>query len=187
MRIKGSVIMIWEVVNLVMVAHTRQTIPLEKLGEIAGAEYDPKIYHGVVAYYWPIPCGPKVSIFKTGQMIVAGRIDPKIGKTAIRKTVRVMCYHGLIHHATVKPHIVNIVVLANLQRPVNLDKIALHLDNSICEPEQFPGLIHRPPSFRPQSFTIFASGKAIIAGISEPKFIVNSIEYLRKTVEELGE
>jgi transcription initiation factor TFIID TATA-box-binding protein len=176
----------WEVVNLVMVAHTRQRISLAELAKIGGFVYDPGVYHGAVAYYRPVASGPRVSIFNTGQMIVAGRIDPKTGDSVLRRAVRVMHHHGLIRSVPIRTRIVNLVVLANFERQLNLARIASQLHNTIYEPEQFPGLIHRPPGLRPQSFTIFGSGKVIIAGINHPKSIDNSVNYLRENLEEIG-
>ena len=169
-----------------MVANTKQIVDLGRFAVIEDVtlrQYSP---HGVMVHFKPSSHGPSVSIFRTGQMNVAGKIDPREGDKALKDTVRALTAHGLIKQVAIKTRIVNIVVKVNLERQLNIVKLSQQLHNSIYEPELFPGFVHRPSGMHPQAFTMFQSGKVIIAGINNPKAIKASVDYLAKIADEFG-
>jgi transcription initiation factor TFIID TATA-box-binding protein len=57
------------------------------------------------------------------------------------------------------------VFMEDLGREVNLEAltIALGMEDTEYEPEQFPGLIYRPPEYE-VTLLVFASGKIIVGG-----------------------
>jgi transcription initiation factor TFIID TATA-box-binding protein len=73
------------------------------------------------------------------------------------------------------------VFMEDLDREVNLEAlaIALGLEKTEYEPEQFPGLIYRPTQFE-VTLLIFASGKVIIGGTSNRSEANRSIEHLKE-------
>jgi len=82
--------------------------------------------------------------------------------------------------------ITTITAKANLGFAVNLNKLALNLDHTEYEPENFPGLIYRiiKPS---ATFLIFSSGKFVCMGCKNKEEIEDSIKYLKKEIEKLLE
>lgn len=71
------------------------------------------------------------------------------------------------------------VFMHNFDREVNLEAltIALGMENTEYEPEQFPGLIYRPPPFS-LTLLIFASGKVIIGGTTDRDEATRAIQHL---------
>ena len=72
------------------------------------------------------------------------------------------------------------VFMESLERKVDLETamIALGLENAEYEPEQFPGLIYRPPSFD-VTLLVFASGKIIIGGTTDRNQALDGVDHLR--------
>ncbi len=71
----------------------------------------------------------------------------------------------------VETQIVNIVVTADFSKPINLDAASVKLENSIYEPEVFPGLTYNSLSPIKCVFLIFSTGKVVLTGIREKKLI----------------
>ena len=57
----------------------------------------------------------------------------------------------------------NIVASANLQSTLNLEAVALELENTEYEPEQFPGLVYRLSDPK-VVLLLFGSGKVVCTG-----------------------
>ena len=76
--------------------------------------------------------------------------------------------------------VVNLVSTAELGDDVNLNalSIALGLENTEYEPEQFPGLVYRPEGF-PAVTLVFASGKVVITGASSVETATEAFQYLQ--------
>ena len=55
---------------------------------------------------------------------------------------------------------------------------ALKLDNSIYEPEVFPGLVHKTLIPTKSVFLIFSTGKIVLTGISEKKMVEPALKHL---------
>ena len=62
--------------------------------------------------------------------------------------------------------ITNVTAKGNLGYELNLNRLAISLDNSEYEPEKFSGLIYRLP---PATFLIYKSGKFICTGLKNKK------------------
>ena len=79
--------------------------------------------------------------------------------------------------------ITTITAKANLGFAVNLNKLALNLDHTEYEPENFPGLIYRiiKPS---ATFLIFSSGKFICMGCKNKEEIEKAILQLQEDIKE---
>lgn len=79
------------------------------------------------------------------------------------------------------------VFMESLNQGVDLETatIALGLENTEYEPEQFPGLIYRPPSFE-VTLLIFASGKIIVGGTTDRDQAVNAVNHLREKLDTVN-
>ncbi|USZ77572.1 TATA-box-binding protein C [Halorussus vallis] len=80
----------------------------------------------------------------------------------------------------------NAVYLEDLETSVQLEALSIHLglENMEYEPEQFPGVIYRPPDLEVVNL-IFATGKTIISGTIHDEIAEKSAEHLRKQIAEL--
>lgn len=80
----------------------------------------------------------------------------------------------------------NAVYLEDFETTIQLETLAVHLglENVEYEPEQFPGVIYRPPEIGTVNL-IFSSGKTIISGTIQDKIAEQSAEYLRKHLSTL--
>jgi transcription initiation factor TFIID TATA-box-binding protein len=81
---------------------------------------------------------------------------------------------------------VNSVFMESLDQGVDLETttIALGLENTEYEPEQFPGLIYRPPSFG-VTLLLFASGKIIVGGTTDKDQALNAVTHLREKIDSV--
>ena len=79
----------------------------------------------------------------------------------------------------------NVVSVGNLKRQIDLNTltIALGLEQTEYEPEQFPGLVYRPSDSR-CVLLIFASGKVVITGGRSEKEDNQAFKSLQQFLEE---
>lgn len=80
----------------------------------------------------------------------------------------------------------NAVYLEDFETTVQLEALAVHLglENVEYEPEQFPGVIYRPPEIGTVNL-IFSSGKTIISGTVRDDTAEQSAEHLSQQLSTL--
>ena len=102
-------------------------------------------------------------IFSSGKLVCTGAKSIDDSKLAIRKTVDLMreIDTEIPHEFEIK--IQNIVASANLESTLNLEAVALELENTEYEPEQFPGLVYRLTDPK-VVLLLFGSGKVVCTG-----------------------
>ena len=91
----------------------------------------------------------------------------------------------LLSKITGKPIIVvqNIVASASLGAELNLEKAAMELENTLYEPEQFPGLIYRMRDPK-VVILLFGSGKLVITGAKfEPQIDEAALKVMNRLLE----
>jgi transcription initiation factor TFIID TATA-box-binding protein len=105
-------------------------------------------------------------LFRTGKFILRGG-DSYEGCYEARDTFYEILQDYDVIESTeeIDFSIENIVCVGDLERDVNLSDLAVELgsDYTEYEPEQFPGLIYRPPNCNP-TMTIYGTGKLTITG-----------------------
>lgn len=80
----------------------------------------------------------------------------------------------------------NIVCQADIEEALNLNAvmIAMGMEQTEYEPEQFPGLIYRPERF--QCFILlFSNGKIVLTGSSKPAVIVDASNHLTDKLDRM--
>ena len=77
----------------------------------------------------------------------------------------------------------NVVASTTLDRRMPLDRIAIYLENTEYEPEQFPGLVYRLEEPKAAAL-IFGSGKVVCTGTQSPE---QAKEAVHKIIDELRE
>ena len=102
-------------------------------------------------------------IFSSGKLVCTGAKSIDDSKLAIKKTVDKMRTIDTDIPEEFEIKIQNIVASANLQSTLNLEAVALALENTEYEPEQFPGLVYRLTDPK-VVLLLFGSGKVVCTG-----------------------
>ena len=89
---------------------------------------------------------------------------------------------GLVQAIALKPQIQNLVVTVDFGKNIDLEEFSKN-SKVIYEPEQFPGAILKLNEPFKTSILVFASGKAVIAGLKSSVQIEPIIQYLKVLIE----
>jgi transcription initiation factor TFIID TATA-box-binding protein len=132
---------------------------------------------------------PKMSflIFSNGKMNCTGANQIAKIEEGVSKLVDRLRRLGIKIKKDPKIKVTNVVSTVDLGLTLQLDEIALNVDNVEYEPEQFPGLVYRPhdwPYDSSPSILVFGNGKLVVAGVrevSEARLLVGGlVESLRE-------
>jgi len=84
---------------------------------------------------------------------------------------------------TDKPKITveNIVASGSIDLSLNLNVLALQLENTEYEPEQFPGLVYKLEN-PPATFLLFSNGKLVCTGTKNKQQLEDSMTQLNKSI-----
>ncbi len=174
----------YRIENIVATVTLDQTLDLYAIEtSIPNVEYNPDQFPGLVYRLEE----PKVTalIFKSGKMVVTGAKSTQQLIEAVKKIIRELKKHGIVIVGRPKVQIQNIVASANLNICVDLERAALTLENSMYEPEQFPGLIYRMQNPR-VVLLIFSSGKMVITGAKREEEVKEAVYNIRAKLAEIG-
>ena len=141
--------------NIVASASIGKDIVLTEVSEaLEGVNFNREQFPGLVFKLKD----PKTAalIFSSGKLVCTGAKSIDDSKLAIKKTVDLMrtIDTEIPHEFDIK--IQNIVASANLESTLNLEAVALELEDTEYEPEQFPGLV--------VVLLLFGSGKVVCTG-----------------------
>ena len=175
----------YKIENIVATINLNTELDLELLVDrLPMAEYNPDQFPGVILRLTK-PIKVSVLIFRTGKMVCTGAKNEQELQMAVKHIVRLIQEAGI--DAPLKPEvqIQNIVASGNLHAEVDLEQAALLLENSMYEPEQFPGLIYRMTSPK-VVILIFGSGKIVCTGAKREQDVKEAIEKLYNKLKEIG-
>ncbi|MGL4669079.1 MAG: TATA-box-binding protein [Methanobacteriaceae archaeon] len=102
-------------------------------------------------------------IFSSGKLVCTGAKSIDDSKKATRITVDLMRTKDPDIPKEFDIKVQNIVASANLHATLNLEAVALELENTEYEPEQFPGLVYRLEDPK-VVLLLFGSGKVVCTG-----------------------
>ncbi len=130
---------------------------------------------------------PKVSslVFSSGKLVLTGGKSTENVKSGVKKISEILKKVGVI--ITEEPEIViqNIVASGNFnKKQLNLELIALWLDHSMYEPEQFPGLIFRLQNPK-NVLLLFQSGNLVCTGGKSEKQVHEAVAKTYELLEEI--
>jgi len=124
--------------------------------------YDPEYWPGLYIRF--NEDSPAVLVFRTGKYNIAGAESIK---ELLESNQEFLSRVGEFGISIDDPHfeIRNLVFINQYDRELNLEQlsVALGLENSEYEPEQFPGLLYRPLETE-GTFLIFRNGKILLTG-----------------------
>ena len=118
-------------------------------------------------------------------MVVTGAKSVPMLIKAVKKIVRMLVRVGIEVDSKPRIQLQNIVASANLGAEVLLEKAAFLLENSMYEPEQFPGLIYRM-SDPHVVLLIFSSGKMVVTGAKSEDEVFLAVRTVYQKLKELG-
>ncbi|MBU2559547.1 TATA-box-binding protein [archaeon] len=146
-------------------------------------EYEPEQFPGLVFHLDE----PKAAalIFGSGKIVCTGAKSIADAKLAIERIVEKINDAGI--PIKNKPEVIvqNVVATANLGTELNLDAIAIGLDNTEYEPEQFPGLVYRMKVPK-VVLLLFGSGKIVCTGAKSVADAEQAAINVGEKLKELG-
>ncbi len=170
--------------NIVATVILDQPLDISRIEEkISDATYQPDQFPGLVLRLEK----PKSTalIFKSGKMVVTGAKSTAQLIDVVKKIIKLLIKAGIEITSKPRIQIQNIVASGDVGAYVNLERAAYMLEDSMYEPEQFPGLIHRMRDPR-VVLLIFSSGKMVITGAKEEKEVERAVINTAKKLKELG-
>lgn len=170
--------------NVVASVVVNQPFDLDEIAAtMPNVEFDPEQFPGLV-YRLKKPKTATL-VFRTGKMVCTGAKSEKDAKRAVHRIVQNLKDAGIA--VTGKPIITvqNIVASASLGAELNLELAAMKLENTMYEPEQFPGLIYRMKDPK-VVILLFGSGKLVITGAKFEDQIDEAALKARDRLFELG-
>ncbi len=170
--------------NIVATVILDQTLDLNLIeSKVPNVTYQPDQFPGLILRLEK----PKTTalIFKSGKMVVTGAKSTQQLIDAVKKIIKLLRKHGIKIVSKPRIQIQNIVASGDINAYVNLERAAYLLEDSMYEPEQFPGLIHRMRDPR-VVLLIFSSGKMVITGAKEESEVEKAVRNIAEKLLELG-
>lgn len=172
-----------QVVNIVVSTSLEHDIPLEKMAAtLSNTEYNPEQFPGLVIRIRD----PKTSalIFSSGKVVCTGARSMDKVEESIKKIIKSLEKIGI--KIKVKPEIKiqNIVASGNIGMDLNLNTLAMKLDNTEYEPEQFPGLVYKLPMAK-ATFLLFSNGKIVCTGTKSEEEVHAAVEKLIENLQKV--
>jgi transcription initiation factor TFIID TATA-box-binding protein len=172
-----------EVVNIVVSTSLEHDIPLEKMAAtLSNTEYNPEQFPGLVIRIKD----PKTSalIFSSGKVVCTGARSMDKVEESIEKIIKSLEKIGIT--ITIKPEITiqNIVASGSVGMDLNLNTLALKLENTEYEPEQFPGLVYKLDAAK-ATFLLFSNGKIVCTGTKSEDEVHTALDMLIENLKKL--
>ena len=168
--------------NIVATASLGKPVSLTKLARTqSNTEYNPEQFPGLVLRVKK----PKsaVLVFSSGNLVCTGTKSIAQVKEVINQVIKQLAKIGV--KITDKPKITvqNIVASGSIDMKLNLNYLALDLENTEYEPEQFPGLVYK--LIEPNAtFLLFSNGKLVCTGTKNKQQLDESMVILNKNIKE---
>ncbi len=167
-----------EIVNIVVSTSLEHDIPLEKMAAtLPNTEYNPEQFPGLVIRIKD----PKTSalIFSSGKVVCTGaRTIPDVHES-LKKIIKSL--EKIKIKIKIKPEITiqNIVASGSIGMVLNLNVLAMRLNNVEYEPEQFPGLVYKLMSQEVKAtFLLFSNGKIVCTGTKSEEEVHKALDKL---------
>ncbi|ADI32229.1 TATA-box-binding protein [Staphylothermus hellenicus] len=169
--------------NIVATVIIDQSLDLNLIeSRVPNVSYQPDQFPGLILRLEK----PKTTalIFKSGKMVVTGAKSTQQLIDAVKKIIKLLRKYGIKIVSKPRIQIQNIVASGDINAYINLERAAYLLEDSMYEPEQFPGLIHRMREPR-VVLLIFSSGKMVITGAKEESEVEMAVRNIAKKLLDL--
>lgn len=165
-----------KIVNIVVSASLGHDIPLEKMAAtLSNTEYNPEQFPGLVIRIKE----PKTSalIFSSGKIVCTGARTLDEVSASIREIIKSLEKINVKIKEEPDFTVQNVVASGSVGFALNLNALAMKLDNTEYEPEQFPGLVYKLPELK-ATFLLFSNGKVVCTGTKSESEVNNALEVL---------
>jgi transcription initiation factor TFIID TATA-box-binding protein len=172
----------YKIQNIVATASLEKPVPLTKLARTnPNTEYNPETFPGLVLRIKE----PKsaVLVFSSGNLVCTGTKSIQQVNEVIQEVIKQLKKINV--QVTTKPKVTvqNIVASGEINLKLNLNFLALEMENTEYEPEQFPGLVYK--LMEPNAtFLLFSNGKLVCTGTKNKNQLDFSMEQLLKNVKQ---
>ncbi len=169
-----------KVQNIVATTSLGKEVSLTKLARSqSNTEYNPEQFPGLVLRIDK----PKsaVLVFSSGNLVCTGTKSVAQVKEVIKAVIKQIAKIGVKVTQVPKITVQNIVASGSIDLKLNLNVLALQLENTEYEPEQFPGLVYKldEPT---ATFLLFSNGKLVCTGTKNKQQLEESMEKLNKNI-----
>ena len=177
-----------EVQNIVSFVDLQTQLDLVGLAvDLPNSEYDPDRFPALIVKFKE----PKISflVFSNGKINCTGANRISRVEEGVAKLVAQLRGLGVDIGEDPEIKVTNLVSTVDVGLDLNLDEIALNVDNVEYEPEQFPGLVYRPydwPHDSKPSVLVFGTGKLVVAGVREVSEARLLVKRLMESLTEAG-
>ncbi|MEM4239979.1 MAG: TATA-box-binding protein [Candidatus Woesearchaeota archaeon] len=172
-----------KVVNIVVSANLGHAIPLEKMAAtLSNTEYNPEQFPGLVIRIKE----PKTSalIFSSGKIVCTGARSMDKVHESIRKIIKSLEKINVKIKVEPQVNIQNIVAAGSVGMDLNLNVLAMKLENTEYEPEQFPGLVYKLPDQK-ATFLLFSNGKVVCTGTKSEAEVNKALDKLIENLKKV--
>ncbi|MCL4400993.1 TATA-box-binding protein [Candidatus Parvarchaeota archaeon] len=174
---------IYKVENIVASISLKVPVPLKKLKKLPNTQYNPEQFPGLV---FRIPdIHVTFLVFGSGKLVCTGGRSKEDILNAMGKLLKELRKIGVRVKSQWKIDIQNIVASGNLNRPLDLNKIAYSVDETEYNPEQFPGLVYKLVNSK-ITFLLFGTGKIVCTGAKNISEIDSAIKVLVSAINKKG-
>ena len=172
-----------KIVNIVVSTSLEHDIPLEKMAAtLSNTEYNPEQFPGLVIRIKE----PKTSalIFSSGKVVCTGARTLKEVEESLKKIIKSLEKINIKIKITPVLNIQNIVASGSIGMVLNLNTLAMKLENTEYEPEQFPGLVYKLREAK-ATFLLFSNGKIVCTGTKSEDEVYQAVDMLVANLKKL--
>ncbi len=173
----------YKIQNIVATTSLEKPVPLTKLARTQpNTEYNPETFPGLVLRIKE----PKsaVLVFSSGNLVCTGTKSlsqvRKVIDEVIKQLKKVNVKITIVPKITVQ----NIVASGTINLQLNLNYLALEMENTEYEPEQFPGLVYKLEDSN-ATFLLFSNGKLVCTGTKNKQQLEDSMTQLLKNIKAI--
>ncbi len=171
------------IVNVVVSTSLEHDIPLEKMAAtLSNTEYNPEQFPGLVMRIKE----PKTSalIFSSGNVVCTGARNLEEVEKSIEQIIKSLKKINIDIKIKPKIKIQNMVASGSIGMDVNLNVLALKLENTEYEPEQFPGLVYKLKGEK-ATFLLFSNGKIVCTGTTSEEEVHRATDKLIEKIKSI--
>ena len=123
-----------------------------------------------------------ILVFSSGNLVCTGTKSIAQVKEVINNVIKILRKIGVKVTEKPKINVQNIVASGSVNLTLNLNLLALELENTEYEPEQFPGLVYKlgEPN---ATFLLFSNGKLVCTGTRNKQELELAREKLLKNLK----
>jgi len=172
----------YKIQNIVATASLGKPVPLTKLARTQpNTEYNPETFPGLVLRVKE----PKsaVLVFSSGNVVCTGTKSVSQVRQVIKAVIEQLKKIDVVITTQPKITVQNIVASGTINLKLNLNFLALEMENTEYEPEQFPGLVYKlvDPT---ATFLLFSNGKLVCTGTKNKVQLEDSMKQLLANVKQ---